>query len=258
MTLEDRTVVLLPLYNEEATLPEVLHEIRSHFRGDIVVVDDGSTDGSPEVVQRLAPVLSGLSLLRREENRGYGRTLCDGFEYALREGYEAVVTLDADGQHPPSSLPLFLERLGEAEVAVVSGSRYMREMSENQYAPEERRRINRFLTEKINSLTSFRITDAFCGYKAIRCEFLRELALDDEGYAFPLQFWVQADLHSLSLEELPVPRLYPDLHRSFGEELDDHLNRLRFYLETLDRELIRAGRMGIPVGEWLEEFTRDR
>jgi dolichol-phosphate mannosyltransferase len=84
------------------------------------------------------------------------------------------------------------------------------------------------------------LTDAFCGFKAYRVAALRALALDVDGYDFPLQFWVQAAAHGLRVDEIPVPRIYLDPNRSFGTGLDDADRRLALYRATFERELARC------------------
>jgi dolichol-phosphate mannosyltransferase len=148
----------------------------------------------------------------------------------------------------------------------VSGSRYLRATARDDDAPRDRRAINRTLTAEINATLGDvparagiapslgpGITDAFCGFKAYRTAALRSLSLDVDGYDFPMQFWVQAVAHGLRVEEIPVPRIYVDLDRSFGEELDDPARRINLYRGTFTRELSRcagllaARRAGVPA-----------
>ena len=81
----------------------------------------------------------------------------------------------------------------------------------------------------------FEITDAFCGFKAYRVESLREIQLSENGYAMPLELWVQAACHELSVVEVAVPRIYLDENRSFGDSLDDPATRLNYYYDVMNR-----------------------
>jgi dolichol-phosphate mannosyltransferase len=142
--------------------------------------------------------------------------------------------MDSDGQHRPDWIRQFLEELVLCDV--VSGSRYLNDYSDNAEAPQDRRRINREITAVINSITNFALTDSFCGFKAYRVAALQRLSLQESGYSMPLQFWIQAKHFGLRVRELPVSRIYDDPNRRFGGQLDDPETRLRYYLETIQKE----------------------
>ncbi|MDQ7858429.1 MAG: glycosyltransferase family 2 protein [Armatimonadota bacterium] len=229
-----RTLVLLPLYNEAATVGRVLDEVGRHARGaDVLVVDDGSTDGSAAVLRDRPSV----GVLTHPENEGYGQSLIDGFAYALAHGYEAVVTLDCDEQHEPRQIPQFLEALAGADI--VSGSRYVDPAAAGDPAPPDRRRLNEEMTARVRAITGYPITDAFCGFKAYRAAALAAFRLDEPSYGLPLQVWVQAAAHRLRVVELATARIYKNPERRFWGGLDDAEVRRRYYLEVLDREVAR-------------------
>jgi dolichol-phosphate mannosyltransferase len=227
-----RTLVLLPLYNEAPTLGRVLDAVRQWAPGcDLLVVDDGSTDASPQILRAYRDVAA----LTHPHNEGYGQSLIDGFAYALAHGYEAVVTLDCDEQHEPRQIPEFLERLAEADI--VSGSRYLDPEAGGDPAPPERRRLNEEITARLRALTGYPITDAFCGFKAYRTSALRLFRLTEPSYGMPLQVWVQAAAHRLRIVELATPRIYKNPARRFWGGLDDTAVRRRYYEDVLDREV---------------------
>src|SRR5690606_12862504 len=124
----------------------------------------------------------------------------------------------------------------------VSGSRYMVPAPAQRGAvPADRRRINQQVTQLINQLTGYKLTDAFCGFKAYRVPALARLRLSEPGYAFPLQFWIQAHRAGLTVIEHPVPLIYvPNFERRFGGELDDAQKRLAYYLEVIEKEVARC------------------
>jgi len=226
-----KKLVIIPVFNEAATLEHVLEEILYYHTGDVVAVDDGSTDGSAAILEACAPV----RVIRHETNLGYGRSLIDGFDYAIDNGYDLAVTIDCDDQHEPCMIPRMFARIGSADV--LSGSRYLEPSVKDTGAPAERRRINMLMTEAINRVTGFGLTDSFCGFKCYRVEALTRLSLDEPGYAQPLQFWVQAKHFGLTIEEIPVPLIYQHLDRRFGGDLDDPQSRLAYYRRVLDNEL---------------------
>ena len=117
---------------------------------------------------------------------------------------------------------------------IVSGSRYLRRFPGDSDPPEDRRRINRLITEELNRRLGFNLTDAFCGFKAYRVAALAQIELTEPGYAMPLELWAQAARLGLRIVELPVPLIYLDEKRSFGGSLDDAETRLAVYRHVLE------------------------
>lgn len=230
-----RVLIAIPVFNEESHVEGILARIL-RLCDDVLVVDDGSTDGTADILA----ATPGLAVIRHAENRGYGRSLIDAFEYADRRGYDWVITIDCDDQHEPARIPNFIERAARGDVDVVSGSRYLMDMPGNTVAPEDRRRINARITRMLNETLGLHLTDAFCGFKALSVSAIRRLRLSVPGYAFPLQFWVQAASRALRICELPVQLIYDDPTRHFGGILDDPASRLEHYLEVFRRELVEA------------------
>lgn len=236
LAVERETCILVPVYNEAPSVEKVLRQVAQVTRAAVVVIDDGSTDGSSAILERLAS-RGEIGYVRHQENLGYGQALIDGFGYARQHGFRYCITLDGDEQHEPRLIPRFLAAVQEADI--VSGSRYL-EPPSGKPVPADRREINRLMTEAINRITGLGITDAFCGFKAYRLAALEELDLTEAGYAFPLQVWIQAWRRGLRVKELPVPLIYkPNFERRFGGGLDDPAQRLAYYREVLAREVAR-------------------
>ena len=232
---DDRRVLLaIPVYNEVDHVDSVLAEVRRRIE-DVLVIDDGSTDGTPQA-------LAGhpVEVIRHASNRGYGRSMQDMMRWAAFDGFDWLVTMDCDEQHEPAAIPRFLEAIERDDLDVVSGSRYLDPAGRVDAPPPDRRRINGILTEEINDRLGLRLTDAFCGFKAYRVSSLVDLDLDVDGYDFPMQFWVQAVAAGLRVGEIPVRLIYNDPSRSFGGPLDDPENRLSVYRRTFERELVRC------------------
>lgn len=235
MKNSERWLAALPVYNEAQYVDEILDEVVK-FAPDVLVVDDGSTDGTAEVLARR----SDVQVIRHAENRGYGAALVTAFEHAIEQRFDGVVTLDSDGQHQPKRIPQFIEAASDADI--VSGSRYLKQYEGDDAPPEERLVINRKITSELNHRLGFDLTDAFCGFKAYRTSALKQLRITDQGYAMPLQLWVQAAAVNLRVIEIPVPLIYLDLERSFGGSLDQSETRLRYYHRVIDDAISAASR----------------
>ena len=232
-----RFLTALPVYNEVDHVDAVLDEVLS-YSPHVLVVDDGSTDGTADVLARRR---REIRVVRHERNRGYGAGLKTAFEYALRHGFETLVTIDCDGQHEPQRIPEFVA--AAAHASVVSGSRYLQQFAGDSVAPIDRARINREVTATLNRRLGLHLTDAFCGFKAYRADALERLDVHEPGYAMPLEAWVQIAAAGLEVLELPVPLIYLDEKRSFGGALDNPQARLEYYNQVLDRSLAEARRV---------------
>lgn len=211
-------------------MPEV-----SRFAGDVLVVDDGSTDRTQTILSNF----KNIRTIRHTSNSGYGAGLVTAFKATIDGGYDALVTIDCDGQHEPHLIPQLVSMLKDADI--VSGSRYLETYDPNQPPPEDRRRINMTVLGWLRHELGLKLTDAFCGFKAYRSNILKEFAIVDQGYAMPLEVWVQAVEHGMTISELAVPLIYLDETRSFGGSLDDSGYRLRHYRSVFDAALARAG-----------------
>jgi dolichol-phosphate mannosyltransferase len=237
-----RLLITVPVYNERKYVGGVLDKIK-RYHGDILVVDDGSTDGTAEVLA----ARDDVDVLRHPVNRGYGQSLIDAFAWADSKGFDWVVTIDCDEQHEPERIPDFIRAIETERWDLISGSRYLAPSCEDDLPPVERRSINATITKVLNDLFGLGITDAFCGYKAQRVTSMRRLALDEPGYAFPMQLWPRAVRKELRITEIPVRLIYNDPTRHFGGQLDDAGVRLRHYMDVLRRELGTTGAADAPA-----------
>ncbi|HYW79609.1 MAG TPA: glycosyltransferase family 2 protein [Thermoguttaceae bacterium] len=225
-----RTLTALPVYNESTHVAGVLDEAL-RYSAEVLVVDDGSTDGT----DRILAARDDVHVVTHRVNRGYGAALQSAFDFAARHAYDVLVTIDCDGQHQPQRIPQFVEAC--RDVDVVSGSRYLKPFPGDSRPPDDRLRINRILTEELNRRLGLQLTDAFCGFKAYRTAALADLRLTERGYAMPLEFWVRAAGRGLRIVELPVPLIYLDEERSFGGALDQADTRLATYRQVLEESL---------------------
>ncbi len=228
--MQENYLTALPVFNEALSVEPVLDEV-VRFSPHVLVVDDGSTDGTSEKLAGRDDIL----LVSHPVNRGYGAALATAFDYAIEHDYEYLITIDCDGQHEPQRIQQFVTACQNTGADIVSGSRYLKSFESDTPPPQQRRQINHAITQTLNEKLGLGLTDAFCGFKAYRVESLRQLDLRESGYAMPLELWVQAACHNLAVVEVAVPLIYLDESRSFGGKLDDADIRIAYYQDVLKR-----------------------
>ncbi|MBL4850509.1 MAG: glycosyltransferase family 2 protein [Planctomycetes bacterium] len=197
-SLRGRGVVLIPAYNEEQCLGEVLDRIRASCPFDILIVDDGSVDSTARVARS-----HGATVVRHPFNMGYGAALQTGYKFASRRHYEVLVQIDADGQHDPAYIVPLARRILEGHSDACVGSRFL--VGEG-YIPPLARRAGMVLFGKIASIvTRRRVTDPTSGYQALSRRvftfFKSDLFPADYPDADVLILLYRAGFHA---EEIPV------------------------------------------------------
>jgi glycosyltransferase involved in cell wall biosynthesis len=194
-----RLLVIMPAYNEAKRIRRTVEDVRSQVSGDVLVIDDGSADATASEARH-----AGALVAIHPTNLGYGAALQTGYRYALRHAYDAVLQLDADGQHDPASIPPLLEALADADVVV--GSRFLDGRS---YRPPLSRRIGMWLFGTVASaLAGQRITDPTSGFQAISREALRFYAHERYPADYPdADVLAMVARAGLRLTEVPVRML---------------------------------------------------
>lgn len=204
--------VIIAAYEEEKNLPAVLDGVKKTLPDlrQLIVVDDGSKDSTARVAEE-----HGAQVIRHETNRGKGAALRTGM--AAAKG-DIIIFLDADGQDPPSEIPLLLEPF-EAGADFVNGSKFIGRCKEG--AISGLNRIgNLFMSWLINFLFSAGITDSQSGFKAIRREKIASIPLTATEYEIETQMLIRSIKHGLKIVEVPIIR-ERRLHGS------THFNRIR-------------------------------
>ncbi|MFW6134052.1 MAG: glycosyltransferase family 2 protein [Elusimicrobiota bacterium] len=231
--MSENKIIILPAFNEGRTISSVISNVKKYSDADVLVVDDGSTDDTLVKIEN-----AGVEyLIKHKKNRGYGRSLIHGFNFAFKKGYQKIVTMDCDAQHEPGRVEEFFLNIGEFDI--VSGSRYLNSVPQFSGAPMQRIHINNIITEKINKITGYELTDAFCGFKGYNAEKLEKLKLDISGYGMPLQLWIQASNKVLTVKEVPVSIIYHS-RACFPGKLASPEERLKYYNQIIENETAKV------------------
>ncbi len=186
MPAGERTIVVLPTYDERENIPAMLAAVRHVLpAADVLVVDDSSPDGTAAVVEEAAADLGQIKLLRRPGKQGLGSAYREGFALALDEGYDVVVTMDVDFSHDPAVLPDLLALIAAGADAVI-GSRYVPGGGTLDW-PLHRRLLSRWGNRYTALVLDLQVRDCTSGYRAYRAAALRRIepsTTTAEGYAF--------------------------------------------------------------------------
>ncbi len=201
-----RTLIIVPTYDEAANITGILDRIREELPDvDILVMDDGSTDGTRELVRDRATLDPGLRIVEREDKRGLGDAYLHAFRLGLAEGYEALVEIDADLSHDPAVLPMMID-LAERGIALVIGSRYIPGGSVIGW-PRRRTWLSRWGNRYAGFVLGLALNDATSGYRVYRADTLRTIGLDGvqaDGYGFQVEMTYRTVQAGLSVVEVPI------------------------------------------------------
>ena len=205
-----RILVIIPAYNEERTIGQVVREIREQGY-EVLVVDDGSADQTIGVARG-----AGAKVLRHFFNLGQGAALQTGFEYAQKQNYDIVVTFDADGQHEVKDITKILEPLLLGKYDVVLGSRFLR--LENK-VPLFKKIVLKLAVIFTRLTTGLKVTDAHNGLRALATKALEKVNLTQNGMAHASEILAQIAKNKLKYGEMPVSVYYTRYSQQKGQTI---------------------------------------
>lgn len=200
-----RIVVVIPTYNEAENLEGVVQRLRTAVpEADVLVVDDGSPDGTGALADSLAAADPAVSVLHRTAKEGLGAAYLHGFDVALSRGYDVVGEMDADGSHRPEQLPLLLDALRQADLVI--GSRYVPGGRVVNW-PWHRQLLSRGGNIYIRLLLGVPVRDATAGFRLFRRPALGRIDLatvQSVGYVFQADLAFRAVRAGLRVAEVPI------------------------------------------------------
>lgn len=201
-----RPLVVLPTYNEAENIADVLGLVRTHLpQAAILVVDDGSPDGTADIAERLDATLGGIEVLRRPGKLGLGSAYRDGFAHGLAAGFDVLIEMDSDLSHPPEVLPALVAAVEHgADLAI--GSRYVPGGSIPNWA-WHRRKLSRWGNRYAGAMLGLGVRDATAGFRAYQASILRAIHVEDvraDGYAFQIEMAYAVARAGGRIVEVPI------------------------------------------------------
>ncbi len=199
-------LVVLPTYNESENIDRVVRRIRRAVpAATVLVVDDGSPDGTADIAEQLGKQLGNIEVLRRHEKSGLGSAYRAGFRWGLERDYDVCIEMDADLQHEPEALPDLIAPLSRG-YGLVIGSRYVKGGSIPDWS-WHRRLLSRWGNIYASALLGLGVTDSTAGFRAYTASVLERIDLDRiraEGYGFQIEMTYQAKQAGASVVEIPI------------------------------------------------------
>ena len=216
--------IIIPTHNEVKTIKNLVSNIRAQGF-DILVVDDGSTDQTAAEAQE-----GGARLIKHTSNKGKGLSLREGFNFAVKNNYDAVITIDGDDQHDPENLKDFILKKEASEADIIIGNR----MEKTKKMPFIRFITNRFMSFVISKICAQFIPDSQCGFRLITTKALKSLELSTANFEIESEVLIEASRKKYKIESIPIKTIYKDEKSKISPLLDT----LRFIVFILRKSWI--------------------
>ena len=223
-------LVLLPAYNESRAIADVVCRVLQHLP-HALVIDDGSTDDTAAQARD-----AGAQVIRLKPNQGKGVALERGIAYARTAGFQAVITMDSDGQHSPDDLPQFLEAFEAGKFPVLIGNR----MTRTSEMPTIRKWTNRFMSALLSLVMGQSVPDTQNGYRLYRLEAVEDLAINSTGFAAESEILLHVATRGIPIGSVSVRTIYGDEQSKISPIADTY----RFFrmLKRFRQQMRRARR----------------
>lgn len=222
-----RPIVLIPTHNESSSIGGLVAQIRGQ-RLDVLVIDDGSTDETAKVAADCR-----AAVCKNSRNIGKGASLIKGFEYALSNGYDAVLTMDGDGQHLPQDIPAFLAAARSPHCGIIIGNRMLRVAN----MPLVRVMTNTVMSWIISCIARQRIPDSQCGFRLISKDVLQKIKLHTHNFEMESEMLIEASREGFSITSVPIQTIYKN-ERSHIHPVRDTIRFFKYLFERTKK--IRA------------------
>lgn len=200
--MKEKVFVVIPAFNEEEHIAEVIDKTKKYV-DNIIVVDDGSKDNTYEIAAN-----KGIIALRHIVNLGKGSALKTGCDYALNNNADIMIVLDADTQHDPEEIPRFINTLKENNLDIVFGSR-----TRNKDMPFILRLGNWSINKTLNLLFNIKLSDTQSGYRAFTTEAYKKIRWDASDYSMESEMIANVGKKRLKYKEINIKTIYSDKYK---------------------------------------------
>lgn len=191
-------LVILAAWNESHMIGKVVGDL-CDMHLNVLVVDDGSTDNTAQLAKE-----AGAVVIRHEVNMGKGQALADGYRYAAEEGYDALITMDADGQHDPKDVPRFFDAYDRTGIPVLIGNR----IRDRHHMPRIRRITNRFMSHMLNRKMKQYVADTQNGFRLYQTDVVLMVIPETKGFAAESEILLTLDEIDIRMESIPISARY--------------------------------------------------
>jgi len=191
-------LVVIPAYNESRQIANLIREIKNHHL-EILVIDDGSADNTFNIAKD-----SQVNAMLNLNNQGKGAALIKGFKYAVENNFDAVITMDADGQHLPQDLPFFIKAAEDINVSIVVGNRMLNTAG----MPFIRVITNKFMSWVISLISKQDIPDSQCGLRLIKAGVLKSIELKTSKFETESEILIKASRMGFKIKSVPIKSVY--------------------------------------------------
>jgi dolichol-phosphate mannosyltransferase len=202
-----KNLVIIPTYNEKENIENIIRAVfRQEVPYDILIVEDGSPDGTAAIVHRLQQEFSSLHIIERQGKLGLGTAYLTGFQWGLQNGYEYIFEMDADFSHNPADLDRLYKVCSQEGADVAIGSRYITGVNVVNW-PIGRVLMSYFASKYVRFILGLNIADTTAGFKCYRRKVLETMELDKirfKGYAFQIEMKFTAYKCGFTLKEVPI------------------------------------------------------
>ncbi len=192
--------IIIPAHNESVNIGPLVEAIRQ-LGYDCIVIDDGSTDGTDAVAQQ-----AGAVVIKTHAKGGKGNALKMGFDYAIRNGYEALIAMDGDGQHAPSDISAFVECYQHSSADIITGNR----MHHPDGMPVIRLITNRLMSWLISFFCHQHIPDTQCGFRLIKTNVLRAVKLESSDFEIETEVLIKGSKKGFKIASVDIQTIYRD------------------------------------------------
>jgi glycosyltransferase involved in cell wall biosynthesis len=217
-----KVCIIIPTYNESGAIGGVIQQIRQQGL-EVVVVDDGSQDNTAQVSRNC-----GAIVLKNPKNLGKGFSLIRGLRYALDKNFDAVITMDGDGQHSPQDILLFVRKAESSKAGIIIGNR----INNPRRMPIIRILTNKFMSWLISKLIKQKVPDTQCGFRLIKSELLRKIKFTTQRFETESEILFNASFLGYKIESISIESIY-HREKSMINPLLDTIRFLNFIFRQI-------------------------